>query len=60
MYFDSFAEFIAMGGHGPYVWSVVLISTIGVLTLLLNPIRAKKQFFKQEYQRQQREQSRES
>jgi heme exporter protein D len=56
MYFESFADFIAMGGHGIYVWAVVAISTVFILTLVIGPIRAKKQFFKQEYQRQLRTQ----
>ena len=37
MQFDSFAEFVAMGGHGLYVWlaygatlAVLLFSTIGL------------------------------
>jgi len=37
MQFDSFAEFVAMGGHGLYVWlaygatvAVLLISSIGL------------------------------
>jgi heme exporter protein D len=57
MYFESFTDFIVMDGHGIYVWTVVAISTVFILTLVLSPIRAKKQFFKQEYQRQLRTQT---
>jgi heme exporter protein D len=57
MYFQSFADFIAMDGHGIYVWAVFAISTVFILTLVLSPIRAKQQFFKQEYQRQLRTQT---
>lgn len=32
MYFDSFADFLAMGGHGLYVW---LAYGVTLLTLLL-------------------------
>jgi len=28
MYFDSFAEFLRMGMHGPYVWSAYGISLL--------------------------------
>lgn len=28
MYFDSFAEFLRMGTHGPYVWSAYGISLL--------------------------------
>jgi heme exporter protein D len=57
MYFDSFADFIAMDGHGIYVWTVFIISTVFILILVLSPIRVKKQFFRQEYQRQLRTQA---
>ncbi len=33
MYFQSWADFFAMGGHGPYVWSayaLVLASVVGL------------------------------
>ena len=57
MYFESFADFIAMDGHGTYVWIVVIISAVFILSLVLSPIRAKKQFFRQEYERQLRTQA---
>jgi heme exporter protein D len=57
MYFQNFADFIVMDGHGIYVWTVFAISTVSILTLVLSPIRAKKQFFKQEYQHQLRTQA---
>jgi heme exporter protein D len=34
MYFDSFAEFLQMGTHGPYVWSAYGISVLLVATNL--------------------------
>jgi heme exporter protein CcmD len=46
-----------MDGHGIYVWTVFAISTVFILTLVLSPIRAKQQFFKQESQRQLRTQT---
>ena len=45
MYFQSFADFIAMDGHGIYVWTVFAISTVFILTLVLSPIRAKTAIF---------------
>ena len=42
-YFDSFAEFLHMGGHGPYVWVCYLITWGMLLYLLLSPgIRRKR------------------
>lgn len=34
-YFHSIAEFIAMGGHGKYVWASWLITLLGVMALVL-------------------------
>ncbi|UZJ45396.1 heme exporter protein CcmD [Marinimicrobium sp. C6131] len=42
-YFDSFGEFLRMGGHGPYVWVCYLITWGTLLYLLLSPgIRRKR------------------
>jgi heme exporter protein D len=30
MYFESFSEFVAMGGHGAYIWSCYLIVFIAL------------------------------
>jgi heme exporter protein D len=42
MYFDSLSAALAMEGHGPYVWSVVLVATLIVLYLLLAPVLRSK------------------
>jgi heme exporter protein D len=34
MYFDSFAEFLAMGRHGVYVWTAYGITTVLIGTNL--------------------------
>ncbi|WP_119395581.1 heme exporter protein CcmD [Salinibius halmophilus] len=34
--FDSFAEFIAMGKHGPYVWSAVGLFVVVVAACLVS------------------------
>lgn len=33
-YFHNFAEFIAMGGHGSYVWSTWLLTLLGIIALV--------------------------
>jgi heme exporter protein D len=33
-YFHNFAEFIAMGGHGSYVWSTWLLTLLGIVALV--------------------------
>lgn len=49
--FNSFAEFLAMGKHGPYVWSCFGI-TLAVLALnLALPWFARKRYLKQEARR---------
>ncbi len=42
--FDSFAAFMAMGGHGVFVWSVYALTLIVLLCLLLAPLRRKRRF----------------
>jgi heme exporter protein D len=43
-YFENFAGFMAMGGHGPYVWSCYAIALGVVLYNLITPLRANKRF----------------
>lgn len=43
MQFESFADFIAMGSHGPYVWSAFVS---GVLLLAANTWWAKARYNK--------------
>ncbi|MWV12608.1 heme exporter protein CcmD [Pseudomonas sp. R-28-1W-6] len=55
MSFASFAEFIAMGSHGPYVWSSY---AIGIAVLALNvalPIMARRRYLQDEARRLRRE-----
>ena len=33
-YFHNVAEFIAMGGHGSYVWSTCLLTLLGIIALV--------------------------
>ncbi len=55
MYFESFAEFVAMGKHGAYVWSAYGI-TLAVLALnVALPILARRRYLKDEARRLRRE-----
>ncbi|NVK10851.1 MAG: heme exporter protein CcmD [Gammaproteobacteria bacterium] len=43
MYFDSFAEFINMGGHGPYVWAAYGVTFVSFVIYLAAQRRARKE-----------------
>ena len=58
MHFESLSAALAMEGHGPYVWAVVLVAVLVVMYLLLAPIlRSKRIILEQRgvLRRQQRE-----
>ncbi len=42
MYFDSWEEFISMGGHGPFVWVAFAVTLLTMLFLVLRPNRQVK------------------
>ncbi len=42
MNFDSFPEFLAMGGYGPYVWSAYAITLVVLAYNVLRPITVRK------------------
>lgn len=42
MSFDSFAAFIEMGGHGPYVWGSYLVAILVVAYNVIAPIRERR------------------
>lgn len=50
MYFASFAEFIAMDGHGFYVWTSYGAMTLGLLGLWWRHRRTRQQWLKQQQQ----------
>ena len=57
MSFASFSEFLAMGSHGPYVWSAYGI-TLAVLALnVALPIQARKRYLHEEARRLRREEN---
>lgn len=42
MFFESFAELLAMDGHGPYVWSAYAITLATLIVLVMQPLAAKR------------------
>ena len=57
MHFNSFADFIAMGGHGLYVWLAYGIALVVIVFNVLSPILHKRQFiadYKRKLKREQR------
>ena len=40
--FASVAEFLAMAGHGPYVWACYGIGLACLIALALSPLRSRK------------------
>lgn len=57
MSFDSFADFIAMGIHGPYVWSAYGISLAVLVINVALPVMARRRYLQDEARRLRREES---
>ncbi|WAJ36036.1 heme exporter protein CcmD [Pseudomonas sp. GOM7] len=57
MSFSSFAEFLAMGTHGAYVWSAYGISLVVLLLNVALPILARRRYLQDEARRLRREKS---
>lgn len=55
MSFSTFGEFIAMGHHGPYVWSAYGISLLVLALNLLLPLLARRSYLQDEARRLRRE-----
>lgn len=55
MSFSSFGEFLAMGTHGPYVWTAYGISLLVLTINLLLPVLARRSFLQSEARRLRRE-----
>ena len=55
MNFASFAEFLAMGNHGPYVWSAYGISLAVLLLNVVQPMLARRRYLQDEARRLRRE-----
>ncbi|WP_421866662.1 heme exporter protein CcmD [Motiliproteus sp.] len=56
MFFDSFSDFLAMGGHGFYVWLAYGIAVAIIVYNVVSPLLRKKQFIEQHKRRLKREQ----
>ena len=54
MNFESFSAFLAMGGHGPYVWSCYGLTLAVLLFNGLAPGRRKRRFLREQGARQRR------
>lgn len=52
--FENFAGFMAMNGHGAYVWAAYAITFIALAYLLISPVLQQKTFFKQQQRIQQK------
>jgi heme exporter protein D len=57
MSFASFAEFIAMGTHGPYVWAAYGISLAIIGLNVALPLLARRRYLQDEARRMRREES---
>lgn len=57
MSFDSFSEFLAMDGHGLYVWLSYAIALVLFVINLVSPLLRKKQLVSELKRRLRREKS---
>lgn len=57
MSFDSFSEFLAMDGHGQYVWLSYAIALVLFVINLVSPLLRKKQLISELKRRLRREKS---
>ncbi len=55
MHFSSLQEFLAMGGHGVYVWTCYMVASVIIFTLFWQPYARKKAFIRQQKQQLRRD-----
>jgi heme exporter protein D len=55
MAFESFADFLAMGRHAPYVWSAYGLTSAIVLWNVLQPWRTRRQLLREQAAQLRRE-----
>lgn len=46
-YFYSFQEFLAMGEHGPYVWSTWGITVLAIIGFILYSLNQRRRLIKE-------------
>lgn len=56
--FHSVAEFLAMGGHGPYVWSAYGVALVVLVWQIVRPLRRHRAILNAVRQAVAREQNR--
>ncbi|CAH0525230.1 heme exporter protein CcmD [Vibrio hippocampi] len=47
MHFDSFSDFVAMGGYATYVWSAFGITLLAMILLLISSLRRKSKLLQE-------------
>ncbi|TNC83890.1 MAG: heme exporter protein CcmD [Alcanivorax sp.] len=57
MAFETFADFMAMGKHGPYVWSAYGITLLVVVANILAPVIRRKGLVEEIKRKAKREQA---
>lgn len=55
MSFESFSDFLAMGGHGLYVWLSYGVAALIFIGNIVLPMKKKKDIVKKHVQRLKRE-----
>lgn len=55
MQFDNFADFIAMGGHGFYVWLAYALTAAILVFNIVQPVVRRRRLIKEQSQRLRRE-----
>jgi heme exporter protein D len=50
--FDSLTNFMAMNGHGPFVWASYGITFVVLVYLLVSPVLQRRAFFRQQAKQQ--------
>jgi heme exporter protein D len=57
MSFSSLGEFLAMGGHAPFVWSAYGVSLLVLGLNVLLPLLARRRYLQEEARRLRREEA---
>ena len=60
MSFNSLSDFLAMGGHGLYVWSAYGVTLVVFAFNAVKPLFMNKRFLREQKQLQRRELAREN